>query len=226
MMKCTHRIIHMYTLVIEEYKMKNRKSLLSGLLVLSLSSQACAQAAAPSFDCARAEGEVENSICEQPALIELDNMMAVVYKDAEAAATSLDAGAQEAVDDLKGTQRGWISGRNECWKEPDDKYGCIAASYEHRISWLQAKWSLVEASAPVRFECGDKREEFYVVFYNDALIRSAAVEYGDKREIFVGAISASGARYTGDFGRSLWIKGKEASLLWDQYEPGKTCKTS
>ena len=37
---------------------------------------------------------------------------------------------------LKAEQRGWIKGRNDCWKTSDQR-GCIKSAYEERISELE-----------------------------------------------------------------------------------------
>ena len=43
---------------------------------------------------------------------------------------------------LKAEQRGWIKGRNECWKEKDDEPACIARSYSERMTELHNKWGV------------------------------------------------------------------------------------
>ena len=37
---------------------------------------------------------------------------------------------------LKAEQRGWIKGRNDCWKS-DDMRGCVANEYRYRINELK-----------------------------------------------------------------------------------------
>lgn len=134
----------------------------------------------------------------------------------------MNAKPDEAVKILKAIQRGWIQGRNECWKELEDKKSCVQSQYEHRIAYLQAQWVLVSPSKTVRFECENKAEEFF----DTQTLPSVAVEYGDSREIFISSPAASGTKYTGDFGRSLWIKGGEAMFIWDQTQPEKSCHTN
>lgn len=180
----------------------------------------------PTFDCNKAEGEVEKLICGDPELIDLDHKLADTYRQALAEASSLDAKADEAVKNLKAIQRGWIRGRNECWKELDEKESCVQSQYQHRITYLQAQWVLVAPSKTVRFECENKSEEFFVAFFDTQILPSVAVEYGDSREIFVSSPAASGTKYTGEYGHSLWIKGDEAMFVWDQAQPEKSCHTN
>jgi uncharacterized protein len=42
---------------------------------------------------------------------------------------------------LKAHQRGWIKGRNECWKADDEKK-CMADEYRLRIKELKEKYGL------------------------------------------------------------------------------------
>ena len=69
----------------------------------------------PTFDCANAEHEAETAICENAELAALDRRLAETYSAALDAAEGLDAGAEEAVAELKAYQRGWIGGRDDCW---------------------------------------------------------------------------------------------------------------
>lgn len=181
---------------------------------------------APSFDCAKAEGEVENLICKDPELMNLDNMMSVVYLEALNKASAIDDQPDLGVRNLKATQRGWIKGRNECWKALTDKTNCTESEYKRRISYLQVKWGLIAPGETKRFQCEDKVEEFFITFYSTELLPSAAVEYGDNRKIFVATPTASGIKYVGDFGRYVWIKEEEAAFVWDQNRPSKLCRTA
>lgn len=179
---------------------------------------------APNFDCTKADGEVEHMICGDASLTALDNDLMPVYNAAIEQASNLDAGAQEAVDTLKAVQRGWVKGRNECWKAIDTSIrDCVKARYEHRISQLQAQWGLIHGADLVRYTCGQAGEEFAVTFY-ESLLAAARVDYGDKTEIFVSVPAASGSKYEGEFGKVLWIKGDEAMFTWDQALPEKHCK--
>jgi hypothetical protein len=63
----------------------------------------------------------------------------------------------DALKHLKAEQRGWIKGRNECWKTTD-KVACARKSYEARIAELQARYFLVEGRDPVFFMCDDSSE--------------------------------------------------------------------
>lgn len=84
----------------------------------------------PSFDCAKASHEVEELICKDAELADLDRSLAdlygVVYKHTPASERKM----------LKAEQRGWVKGRNDCWKS-DDQRGCVKRSYDERIGELK-----------------------------------------------------------------------------------------
>lgn len=179
----------------------------------------------PTFDCTdERPHEIEMYICGDAELIAMDHEMDTIYKQALKAAEALDAGADEAARKLKATQRGWIKGRNECWKDVIDKKGCAVSEYKHRMAYLQATWRLGVLGETVSYTCNEAQtEEVVVTFYNQTTVPSAVIEYGDKQDTFVQAESASGARYVGDFGKLFWVKGNEAAFVSDQNEGKKVC---
>jgi uncharacterized protein len=65
--------------------------------------------------------------------MDLDKERAAVYKQAL---------PKETKDDmLKAHQRGWIKGRDDCWKADDEKK-CMADEYRLRIKELKEKYGL------------------------------------------------------------------------------------
>ena len=73
----------------------------------------CMAQAQPAFDCNDAEGEVELLICNDEALQALDRTLAKTYARAMQNLPEEDQASEKAM------QRGWIKGRNDCWKEVD-----------------------------------------------------------------------------------------------------------
>lgn len=96
------------------------------LLVFLLGASA---SAAPSFDCAKANGWVEHTICAQPALGDLDRRLA----DAYAAKRGASPAANEAA--LRDSQRAWARGRAACEKEADG-VTCLVRHYRQRLAEL------------------------------------------------------------------------------------------
>ena len=89
-----------------------------------------AWAAHPSFDCAKATHDVEKLICKDAGLAELDRSLAELY------ATVLEHTPDAKKGALKTEQRGWVKGRDDCWKS-DDMRGCVANEYRARINELK-----------------------------------------------------------------------------------------
>jgi uncharacterized protein len=187
---------------------------LLGLLVMGTA----AFAQGPTFDCRKAEGEVETLICKDPALAALDRTLDGVYK--AALAKTRDAMPAR----LRAEQRGFISGRNDCWKtrgaptfltaswQASTVRECVEGSYKLRISDLQAQWQLAPAKAPVSYVCGTNANEIVATFF-ETDPATARLERGDATQTVWQVRAASGARYEGQ-NVEFWIKGSEATVTW------------
>jgi len=164
-------------------------------------------AASPSFDCRKVkDSSIEKMICADEGLATLDRRLAEVYGAAAKKATN------EHPPVLKVEQRGWIKGRNDCWKS-DNKRNCVEESYRLRIVELQAKYRLVAANGPVTYGCdGNPANEVVATFFKTeppALI----AERGDQVSLMYLQKSASGTKYQGgDY--SLWEHQGEATVVW------------
>lgn len=166
-----------------------------------------ASATTPSFDCAKAHGAAEQLICEDAGLAALDNELAALYPKAIANFSAEQAKTEKAL------QRGWIKGRNECWKDRDPRQ-CIDASYQMRITELQVKGGQLMVPTPVDYQCG-KNVTLSTYFYNDAKLPVAVINLSEgenlQQVLAYETPSASGARYEGQ-NLTLFTKGNEASL--------------
>ncbi|MBO9448217.1 DUF1131 family protein [Ruegeria sp. R14_0] len=83
----------------------------------------------PSFDCTAAEGSVESLICSDAELAGLDRRLSTLYTQKIAASSAV----YEAT--LRAVQRGWIKGRNDCWKSSQPRQ-CVIDAYTDRIAAL------------------------------------------------------------------------------------------
>lgn len=189
------------------------KTLLATLLFAPL----LASAATPSFDCTKASGSVENLICKDAGLAALDNELAALYPKTIAALSPEQLKTERAM------QRGWIKGRNDCWKGQDLRQ-CVEDNYLLRITELQISGGQLMVPAPVNYQCG-KNVTLSTYFYNDAKLPAAVINLseGDKQQQVLAyeAPSASGARYEGQ-NLTFLIKGDDATLeRYDQ--PTLTC---
>lgn len=147
----------------------------------------------PSFDCAKAEGSVEEIICKDATLAALDRQMAQVY------AAALKRVAEDGYEDPAPMQRGWIKGRNDCWKS-DDRRACIVSSYKDRIVELQIQYGQLVVPSPVYYTCDGT--DVTAVFYNQtdppSVVLTVASMSASLDQILAFRVhSASGARYEG-----------------------------
>lgn len=173
----------------------------------------------PTFDC-NALGErassIEMLICQEPELAKLDQQLAEVYAKAG------DKAVNEQPPLLKAEQRGWIKGRNECWKN-EDKLQCTRDSYQRRIVELQARYHLVASSGPVFFACdGNPANELVTTFFETEPATMIA-ERGDRSILMFSVPSGSGAKYQGgDY--SFWEHHGEARVTWGYGAEEMLCK--
>ncbi len=191
-------------------------------IAAGLAVGAAATAAEPSFDCSKAESSAEEAVCASEALAALDLELARLYKLALA---DPNLTAQER-DELKATQRGWIKGRNECWKSSLPMEVCVAGSYGIRIHDLRQGSAAARSQddagvtiGPVAFRCTGMQSLISAVFINTP--RSyVTLKWGEGGDIHYlvlpQAPAASGARYALEEGAGrtaqFWNKGNDATF--------------
>lgn len=180
----------------------------SGALSLIASSAFADQS--PSFDCARAASSAETLVCNDAELAKLDRELADHFAQALAAAKEGEAAGGQSVAELRAYQRGWIKGRDDCWKAQDLRE-CVEASYRMRDAELVATWMLEEPINTVTWICdGDPANQVTTMFF-DTDLPSVRFERGDSIDVGYLVRTGSGSRYDGSFGRYIWIKGDEAT---------------
>jgi len=169
---------------------------------------------APSFDCQAASGEIEELICATPELAALDLRLDSVWQQVEARlADGSWPESEQAV--MRAEQRGWIGGRNECWKA-DDPRACAIDEYARRTVTLMARFGFVEGRGPTFWSCeGEPANEFVLTFFPTDP-QSVRVERGDQQDVMIQTRTASGARYLGTFGKEVWVQGEEGTFVWPQ----------
>ena len=175
-----------------------------------------AVAQGPSFDCTKATGAVEEMICGDAELSALDRQLDAVY------AATMQIAADERPPVLRSEQRGWIKGRNDCWKS-DDTRKCVKASYRHRLAELQARYRLVPSKGPFGYFCNDNpRDELMVTFFQTDPPTLIA-ERGDQVSLMYLQPSASGSKYQGR-NESFWEHHNEARVIWGYGSPAMHCQ--
>ncbi|MEM9910836.1 MAG: lysozyme inhibitor LprI family protein [Pseudomonadota bacterium] len=166
--------------------------------------------ASPSFDCSKAQSDVESLICEDPDLAALDVLLAERFQQALAVAEGMTVGGEDSADALKATQRGWIKGRDECWKA-ENLRDCAQFAYQSREAELVTRWMLEEPQSTVFWTCEGNPANQVVTMFFDTNLPSIRFEHGDSIDTGLEVRTASGAKYEGNFGRSIWMKGESAT---------------
>ena len=170
----------------------------------------------PSFACEKAQGSIETLICGDKELSALDLQLASTY------AKALNKAKNEHPPMLKAQQRGWIKGRNECWKS-DNKRQCTLDAYQHRIATLQANYRLVSHSEPIKYVCNSEPRNEVIAMYFDTTPKTLIAERGDSVSLMFLQPSASGSKYQGR-NETLWEHQGEAQITWGYDTAKMDCK--
>lgn len=178
------------------------------LALLGLAGPALAQDTGPSYDCTKASGSVEEAVCASMSLSALDREVATLYGLAKSSVSGSDA------DRLTAYQRGWIKGRNDCWKAGDRMQHCIAAAYLDRIHDLRTEFAAARSNTggsfgPFIYTCDGMEAPISVVFADIY----ASVRSGNQTLTLPHVRSGSGGKYEDDAGNMIWSKGGDAQLV-------------
>ena len=198
-------------------------TLVSACLVLAGSAAAWASttcAIEPSFDCSRAGNEVEQLVCSNNTLAELDNQLAGVYQ------TALENFPAAELSRLQDEQRDWLKERNGCGTS-EDAVRCVRHAYESRITLLQIQGGLLTVPEPVQYSCSSGKYDYLTaIFYNQTALPAVVLTGNTDRDnwqyILMLSPSGSGAKYTGP-GMLFWSKGDECII--EQHGKTTTCST-
>jgi len=179
-----------------------------------------AVAGSPSFDCGKVEvGSVEELVCKDAGLAALDRKLDEVY----AAATQKTTNEHPPI--LKAEQRGWVKGRNDCWKSVDRRQ-CVEDNYRRRIAELQARYRLVPGTEAVRYICDNDPHNEIVATFFETDPPTMIAERGDSVSLMYLQPSGSGAKYQGR-NETFWEHHHcEALITWGYGAPEMRCKKS
>ncbi|GAA0787562.1 MULTISPECIES: MliC family protein [Pseudomonadati] len=188
------------------------------LTSLGLSFSAIASSPSPSYNCNKAQDSIEKLICQSDELSQLDKQLQPLYSQAIKQLSHHDA------QTLTAQQRGWIKGRNECWKA-EDKTECTRASYQTRITELQISAGSVEVPSPTYYVCDNEPAfQLSVYFYNNTLLPAAVFSYSSAQQPpsdpALGFVTrtGSGAKYQAQ-NATLWTHQQEATLTFFEQPP-------
>jgi uncharacterized protein len=191
--------------------------ILTGSASLLLANAALA--AGTSFDCSKVEsGSIEAMVCQSDELAALDRQLAGVYGAAAKKASN------EHPPVLKTGQRGWIKGRNDCWKATDIP-ACVKDSYQLRIAELQARYQLVGYIGPVLYQCNANPVDGVVVTFFKTAPATLIAERGDSVALMYQVRSGSGAKYEGQ-NNLFWEHQGQATIRWGYGAAEMNCRKS
>ena len=170
--------------------------------------------AGPSFDCGKAESTAEKLVCSDAQLAALDRETARLYALAKAKVEPV------RLNELEAYQRGWIKGRDDCWKAADER-ACIVDSYASRIHELRRGYANTRSadarsvsSGPMALVCDGFDAGISAIFIKGET-DIANLMWLDRIVTLVRQESASGARYVGasfDGQYVFWSEGDEATF--------------
>lgn len=180
----------------------------------------------PTFNCGKASGEVEKQICADPALAALDRKLDEVYKAASAKAK----GPQ--VNRLKADQRGWVKGRNDCWKANGQETwitatwtvktvkACVDAQYRLRTSELQAVWRLLPPKT-VSYACQNNPANEVIANFFASDPATIRLERGDRTATLWQVGAPADGKYDGQ-NVAVVHQGAQVKVSWLDTNTGKT----
>jgi len=205
----------------------NRKLPCLGVFIVGTASlPAVAWAEGPAFSCAKAQGEVETLICSDASLAALDRKLDAVYTAASAKARG------KLATQLREEQRGWVKGRNDCWKANgvetwvtatwtvNTVKACVDAQYRLRTSELQAVWQLLPPRT-VAYACQNNPANGVVANFFETDPATIRLERGDRTK----TLWRVGVAATGPYGGqnvTLVQQGNELNVSWLDTNTGKT----
>jgi uncharacterized protein len=167
----------------------------SGTQAALTTTTTAAPTAAPAINCAKADGDVETLICQNPELVSLDQQLAAEFQHAVDAPAANRAALQTAQDR-------WRTGRDDCWKA-DDVHQCVLDAYRSRLVELKIDDPDTVRPETITYRCPDPAKPFTARFYNQFDPPAAVLTWGPETAIVFAEQTGSGARYGGQ-GVDYW----------------------
>lgn len=199
---------------------------LPAAVIVALCEPLAVQAEGSTTDCGKVQGGVEKLICSDAAMLAMDRKLDAVYKAALAKASGPLARR------LRQEQRGWVKGRNDCWKADGRETwitatwtvstvrDCVDAQVRLRTSELQAVWRLLPPRT-LGFACQGNPAHEVVANFFDSDPPTVRVERGDQTRTLWRVGPASGGQYEGQ-NVGVRHQADTLKLSWLDTTSGKT----
>lgn len=184
------------------------------------------RAGSPTFDCRKAQAGVEKLICSDTTLAALDRKLDSAFRAAGAKASG------PALQRLRQEQRGWVKGRNDCWKADGRETwitatwtvntvrDCVEAQTRLRISELQAVWRLLPPRT-LRYACQGNPANEVVVNLFDTDPSTMRLERGDQTRTLWRVGADGSGQYEGQ-NVGVTRQADRLKLTWLDTNSGKT----
>ena len=184
----------------------------------------------PSFDCNKMDSSAEEAVCASEDLAALDLELARLY----GLALKGPHMTAERKATLKAKQRGWIKGRNDCWKASIGLEACIAGSYVMRIDEIRTGYADARSddksgasTGPFAYRCDGLDALVSAVFVNAGTPR-VSLRWLENGVVLKIVPSGSGAKYASDNYQAgtfmFWTKADEVIFARPD-EPELSCKS-
>lgn len=158
---------------------------------------------------------VEENICKNSELITLDRKIDKIYKESlikEKKNTKI----------LEIEQRGWLLGRNDCWKN-ENLYKCISDSYTYRIAELQVEYNLVPNDLAIVYLCdAEKKNELILTFFHTNPV-TLFIEYNNEKSLMY-LYDEKNKEYQGRNTILKFLSNDAINVVWGFDAPSVVCK--
>jgi uncharacterized protein len=162
--------------------------------------------AAPSsvaVDCTKPATSVQQLVCTDPHLTDLDRRLQTAYQQA-LARTGADPAA------LTGAQTSWAAVRDGCTQN-SDVHTCLVEAYQTRLVQLAIADPATVAPPVITYHCPADSGPLTAQFYNQFDPQTAVLDWKGNQQILFIQPSGSGARY-GRQGAEYWEHQGEVKL--------------
>jgi uncharacterized protein len=166
-------------------------------------SSTSAAPASVAVDCGKPANSVQQLVCNDPHLTDLDHRLQAAYQQALAR-----TGAAPAA--LTAAQTSWTAVRDGC-AQNTDVHTCVLEAYQTRLVQLAIADPATAAPPVVSYHCPADSGPLTAQFYNQFDPPTAVLNWKGNQEILFLLPSGSGARY-GRQGAEYWEHQGEVTL--------------
>lgn len=195
-------------------------------VISALALMSPALALEPSFDCTKAESDAEKAVCSDDTLASMDLELSRLFQRA-AEGPNMDPDRHRM---LQAEQRGWIKGRDECWKSDLGIPFCTASEYAFRIAEIRQGYADARAEngaslGPYAYVCEGMEVPVSAVFVN-TLAPMVVLRWGENAIVLPSVATGSGAKYASDLwygGEALFWTSRDEATFMPPGQPETTC---